>query len=238
MNNINEDKPAEKIDYYMKDNLNINNNKKLIIIKKEDIIKENSIEESLKNSIKNSKKNSKKISTKTSNKISKRNSSEQNLLNNRTKNKNNENNNNNKHNLETENMNFSLLFNNSTLNNTPIYTVNNLGNSNTNNNNINYYNFNISEKKIQENKNFALLFNNNDNNVNNDIDTNNDYKSNGAEQNDSNSCPNCEILYKLSIFNKIPLSTLKCMVCNNVLNQKSYEFYLEKYKNNSFQNKM
>lgn len=44
------------------------------------------------------------------------------------------------------------------------------------------------------------------------------------------SCANCEHIYRNSIFNNIPLSLMKCICCNNVINSVSLDFYLKKYR--------
>ena len=82
---------------------------------------------------------------------------------------------------------------------------------------------NQSQEQINpSNKNFDLL----------NISQNKDVNQTMSEpnKNDIFSCPNCEPVYKLSIINNIPLKVLKCLVCGNVINNTSLQFYLEKYK--------
>ena len=81
---------------------------------------------------------------------------------------------------------------------------------------------NQSQEQIPSNKNFALL------NISQSKDVNQTMSE--PNKNDIFSCPNCEPVYRLSIMNNIPLKVLKCLVCGNVINNTSLQFYLEKYK--------
>ena len=64
------------------------------------------------------------------------------------------------------------------------------------------------------NKNFELLFSNN--NIN-------------EPTIDIFPCMNCEPIYRLCILNNIPLKTLQCLVCGNIINKNSLNFYIKKY---------
>jgi hypothetical protein len=52
------------------------------------------------------------------------------------------------------------------------------------------------------------------------------------------SCNNCEDIYKNSIFNNIPLNVMKCLFCNNVINNVALDFYLNKYKEELIQKRL
>jgi len=54
--------------------------------------------------------------------------------------------------------------------------------------------------------------------------------STNINNNDPQSCPNCEDVYKVSIFRNLPLKIMKCVNCNNIINNNSLDFYLRKYK--------
>ena len=64
------------------------------------------------------------------------------------------------------------------------------------------------------NKNFELLFSNNT--INEPIK-------------DRFSCLNCEPIYRLCIINNIPLKTLQCLICGNIINKNSLNLYIKKY---------
>ena len=64
------------------------------------------------------------------------------------------------------------------------------------------------------NKNFELLFSNN---------------SINESTKDRFSCVNCEPIYHLCIINNIPLKTLQCLICGNIINKNSLNLYIKKH---------
>jgi len=72
-------------------------------------------------------------------------------------------------------------------------------------------------------------FNNDTSSLNNETKTEKIIKTK-LESKDKSSCPHCEEFYKMTIMNSLPLKILKCIYCNNLINAKSLEFYLSKYK--------
>ena len=121
------------------------------------------------------------------------------------------------------------------------------------NNNIQYspIQTNFSQSFIPHNPNFSNMGNMNITNSNynpfhlyhNPSNYNNTFvnTSNQFDQNinsiDPLSCPNCETIYQLTIFNNVALSMVRCIYCNNITNLYSLEFYLEKYRKELHQKK-
>ena len=101
---------------------------------------------------------------------------------------------------------------------------------------------NMKKSFISENKNFELLFKSYENLSTNDSHMNikSEYNLNNENRpitfnqihlnNDQFSCNNCEIYYKNCIINNKPINIRQCSCCGNLINTKSLEFYLEKYK--------
>jgi hypothetical protein len=54
---------------------------------------------------------------------------------------------------------------------------------------------------------------------------------------DKYSCYQCEKIYKASLFDSTPLKIKKCVVCNNLINNISLDFYIRKYKDEIIENK-
>lgn len=75
------------------------------------------------------------------------------------------------------------------------------------------------------------------NNKKNDC-TLNIFTKNIPEDEDPLSCSNCQGIYKMAIFNNMPLKILKCVVCGNIINNNSLGYYLKKYKDELVQSKM
>jgi len=72
--------------------------------------------------------------------------------------------------------------------------------------------------------------NSNKNNNKNSFKLSKEKPSHQSSSLDGKSCDHCEQIYKMSIFNKLPLKILKCVHCSNVINNDSLDFYLKKYK--------
>lgn len=78
------------------------------------------------------------------------------------------------------------------------------------------------------NKNFLLLFDNTPTSL---INEENNASNTIKEEHDIYSCYNCEPVYVMCIMNNEPLKILKCLICNNLINKTSLNFYLKKYRN-------
>ena len=115
------------------------------------------------------------------------------------------------------------------------------------NNNNTYLSFikiddNLKKSFNSENKNFELLFKSYDVLSTNDSNYNTRNKSNinkenenlkfnpNGPYNDKFSCDICEEYYKNCIIYNRPINIVKCKYCCNIINTKSLEFYLDKYK--------
>ena len=121
-------------------------------------------------------------------------------------------------------MNRSMQFNNILAH--PTELVNQL---NTNNNQFNY----------NQNANISILSSFSSGNTNNILGQKQQpVKIIPNNEIDPYSCSNCEDIYKMSIIHNVPLKILKCLYCNNVINNSSLDFYLRKYKDEIIKKKI